>query len=198
MSEASNSAAAVLDHSPRILFEEVERIEDLRVLGRRVREHHENTGLLRVRAVNAAREAMNEALLCGAALLQARRLIGPRKGWLAWLEEFCGDMGRETVRRYMEVAAYYSRVGNISEFRGLTELYVFLGLLPEREGRRAAAVAVAFSVAWLGSWMGRLRARLPDPAEVGGWSREDRTSAMEALEPAARLYEALKGGGQDV
>jgi hypothetical protein len=173
-------------------LEAIERMDDLRGLAASIREHHEGTECLKVKAGDLARRAMNEALLCGMALRRARGFFKPRAGWLRWLNGNCPELSHDTARNYMAIASYYERVRDISEFRSLVQLYLFLGLLSARgEGKRGRATFV-LSAGWLVGWASRIAQAVPDPGMVIGWSEEEKMSTRAALEPAVRIYEALK------
>lgn len=97
-------------------------------LARTIRDTYSAAERLAAAARDKGREAIAEALLCGNALNEAKKLV-PHGRWLGWLEGHCKGVSERTAQNYMRLANT-KHVADLLCSRNVTQAYVKIGILP--------------------------------------------------------------------
>ncbi len=82
-------------------------------------------------AKERSREALSEAMLCGNALLEAKKILGYGK-FMRWCKENIQQVSHQTITRYIQLSQEWSQVSNLSATNlGLRQAYLKLGIIDE-------------------------------------------------------------------
>ncbi|MDB6027537.1 MAG: hypothetical protein JWM68_3760 [Verrucomicrobiales bacterium] len=104
----------------------------LEQLAKEIRSLHDNTERLSVFAKSKCNEAVAEAILCGKAINEAKKLVGHGQ-FAKWLKKNCPKISDRTARRYMALANR-SHV-SVLKRNGLSlrQAYIEAGIINEKE-----------------------------------------------------------------
>jgi hypothetical protein len=166
----------------------VEQIEELDPIGKRIRLTWDEANCLAARARETGHQAVAAALLCGQALLEAKRKLQHGQ-WLPWLNKHCADVGRsiDTAQNWMRLAKANTEGIRFLEANSLTAAYRMVGILPELETvgqpqqKELTVDALAKRLQWIRT----------ASETVKSWSAEQKQAAVEQLRPLVALYHQL-------
>jgi hypothetical protein len=123
-----------LEKLPNYNPKEAERKRSLDELRKEANEHYELAESYANKTIEFRNEAVKEAILCGQALNEAKKLV-PFGGWLIWLRKNCSQMCQSRAYNYMGLATKFHHDGNLAEAAGLRQALIAIGALVDPEAK---------------------------------------------------------------
>lgn len=99
---------------------------DSDTLARNANHHHDEMLALAQFGVKKLNESAAEAILCGQALIEAKKIVGHGK-WLKWLEKKCPKISHDKASKCMRVAKNPTAL-NLTGGRSATQLFIACGI----------------------------------------------------------------------
>lgn len=166
----------------------IEDMPTLRRLARDIEASFVTANYKAEQAKQMGRDAIKEALLCGALLIQAKALV-PSKQWNLWLKQCCPKIARNTAWRWMKLAKE-STVKSLDDCAGLRQAYIACGIWPEPEPGNASPSAPLTPDSIVRN-LSCLTRHAIGRDQVLAWPEEQRARFLEAARAIVVLYNEL-------
>lgn len=162
-------------------------VHELKLMAGRINEHHDTFVLYARRSIELQTQKVNEALLCGSALNEAKARV--KHGlWVKWVSVHCPRIGIRTAQKYMAFAkANHDSLLDASQ--GLTGLLEELGIVPERPVS-APRVLFQLNLSVVARWTSWFKRKVQSEA-VLTWPTAQKDALRAELAPIAALYDQL-------